>query len=67
MDFPYLASYFPPMPALEIQLAYPGEGFAGKLVAAIVDTGADGTLIPLGILDAIGAPIVDETPAIPGG
>lgn len=61
MQFPYLASYFPPAPGLDIRLAYPSGGFVGGQLSAFVGTGADGTLVPLRLLDEIGAPIVDET------
>lgn len=61
MQFPYLTSYFPPAPSLDIRLTYPSGSFVGALISAFVDTGADGTLVPLGLLDEIGAPIVDET------
>lgn len=61
MQFPYLTSYFPPAPSLDIRLTYPNGSFAGELLSAFVDTSADGTLIPLRLLDEIGAPIVDET------
>lgn len=61
MQFSYLTSYFPPAPSLDIRLTYPNGSFAGELLSAFVDTGADGTLIPLRLLDEIGAPIVDET------
>ncbi len=60
MRFPYLASYSPPAPGLDIRLAYPGEDFPGRPLSALVDTGADGTLVPLRLLDEINAPIVDQ-------
>jgi predicted aspartyl protease len=60
MIFPYLDTYDPPMPVLEIRLGYPGEQLILGPLTAIVDTGADGTLMPQSLLDEIGAPIVDE-------
>jgi len=60
MDYVYLDTYYPPMPALEIQLGYPGETFTLGPLAAIVDSGADGTLIPQSLIDEIGAPLVDD-------
>jgi predicted aspartyl protease len=56
----YLDSYYPPVPALTITLGYPGEALRLGPFSAIVDTGADGTLIPIALLDALGAPFVDE-------
>jgi len=48
------------MPALEIQLGYPGEALTLGPMMAIVDTGADGTLVPQTLIDEIGAPFVDD-------
>jgi len=60
MSYPYLDTYHPPIPALEIQLGYPGGALTSGPVTAIVDSGADGTLIPQSLLDDIAAPLVDE-------
>jgi predicted aspartyl protease len=60
MSHPYLDTYYPPMPALEIQLGYPGEALVLGPMMAIVDTGADGTLVPQSLIDEIGAPFVDD-------
>ena len=60
MSHPYLDAYYPPMPALEIHLGYPGESLSIGPVAAILDTGADSTLIPQTLLDQLGAPFSDE-------
>jgi predicted aspartyl protease len=57
---PYLDHYNPPMPVLEIHLAYPeGSPSLGPL-AAIIDTGADSMLVPQDLPDRIGAPFSDE-------
>ncbi len=60
MNYPYLTDCYPPIPVLEIQLGYPTEALALGPLVAIVDTGADGTLIPQTLLDDIGAPLIDE-------
>jgi predicted aspartyl protease len=60
MNYPYLADYYPSIPVLEIQLGYPAEALVLGPLVAIVDTGADGTLIPQTFLDDIGAPLIDE-------
>jgi predicted aspartyl protease len=60
MSYSYLASYFPPMPVLEVQLGFPDDRLRVGPLAAIVDTGADGSLVPQAWLDEIGAPLVDE-------
>ena len=63
MGHEYLDGYFPPMPALQIELGYPGETLTLGPLTAIVDTGADGTLVPQSLLDQIGAPFIDEVRA----
>ena len=60
MSFPYLDTYYPPMPVLEIRLGYPGESLTQGPLVTIIDTGADGTLIPQSLLDQVGAPFVDD-------
>ncbi len=60
MNYSYLNTYDPPMLALKIQLGYPGEKLTLGPLAAIVDTGADGTLIPQSLLDEIEAPLIDN-------
>ena len=60
MDYRYLDSFFPPMPALVIRFGYPDEALITEPVPAIIDTGADGSLVPQVLLDQIGAPIVDS-------
>ncbi len=60
MSHPYLDTYDPPMPVLEIQLGYPEETLTLGPLTAIVDTGADGTLVPQSLVDEIGAPFVDD-------
>jgi predicted aspartyl protease len=55
MSHPYNADYTPSIPILEITLiAVSGEQMAGPL-PAIVDTGADGTIVPTSHLEWIGA------------
>jgi predicted aspartyl protease len=56
----YLDENYPPMPALEIRLGYPEEALRLGPVVAILDTGADGTIVPQDWLDRISAPLVDE-------
>ncbi len=60
MSYPYLDAYYPPMPALELYLGYPEEASTLGPLTAIVDTGADGTLVPQSLIDEIGAPFVDD-------
>ena len=60
MNHRYLDDFYPAMPALVLHLGYPGERLAVGPITALVDTGADGTLIPQPLLDEIGAPLVDS-------
>ena len=60
MSHPYLNSFYPPIPALSITFYYPAESLSIGPLTAIVDTGADGTLVPQSILNQIDAPFVDN-------
>jgi hypothetical protein len=60
MKHPYLKSYQPPIPCLQVMLGYPDESLKLGPLKAIVDTGADGTLVPQPLLDELDAPFVDE-------
>jgi predicted aspartyl protease len=56
----YLRKYFPPFPCLPIRMGYPSEGFRLGPIEALIDTGADGSLVPQSLLDELGAPLVDQ-------
>ena len=60
MRHEYLTTYYPPMPALSVWLGYPDESLSVGPLTAIIDTGADGTLVPQSFIDQIGAPVVDD-------
>jgi predicted aspartyl protease len=60
MKFAYSEQYLPVAPVLPIRLAYPDENFTIGPLTALVDTGADGCLIPQYYLDQISAPLVDQ-------
>ncbi len=60
MSIPYLDSYYPPIPVLEISLGYPQDALAHGPLTAIIDTGADGTLVPQSLIDELGAPLIDQ-------
>ncbi len=60
MKIAYLRQYFPAIPSLPIRLGYPEESLSLGPLDAILDTGADGTLIPQVLLDELGAPLVDQ-------
>jgi predicted aspartyl protease len=54
VKFKYDRSYRPPAPVITIQLAVPGEPFSVGPLSAFVDTGADGTIVPLRYLSPLG-------------
>lgn len=57
MKYSYLYEYDPPIPVLPIRLISSGSGLSTETLTAIVDTGADGTLIPLKYLRKIQATV----------
>ena len=61
IEFPYDDTYSPPVPVCQVSLSVPRTGQATGPLSAILDTGADGTLVPQRYLDAIGARRVMET------
>jgi predicted aspartyl protease len=61
MNFPYDTDYQPEFPALKITLSNDDEGDRTSLLIALVDTGSDGTLVPLTYLKQIAAPALTDT------
>ena len=53
-------TYDPPMPVLDVGVSRPGLSAPSATVEAVVDTGADGTLIPRDILEHVDATFVDR-------
>ncbi len=53
MSTAYDSNYFPPAPVLEIALAYPDESPVVGPLPALVDTGTDGTFIPMAYLEEL--------------
>lgn len=53
-------AFDPAMPVLDIGVSRPGVSVPFATVAAVVDTGADGTLIPQDILEQVDAIFVDR-------
>jgi hypothetical protein len=51
MSAGYDPRYSPPIPVLSIRIAAPGEAPDSVSLTAIVDTGADGTLMPVALLE----------------
>ena len=56
--YPYSRSYQPAMPVVAIGLGRGGRTEPGKSHEALIDSGADGTLVPVDILEEIGARLV---------
>ncbi len=58
LDFPYDEAYFPAMPVVEVGV----DGYAGRsrrTVSALIDSGADGTMFPVDVLEAVDASYED--------
>lgn len=53
--YPYNRRYQPAMPVVELALNKSGGSRSDKLHLAVVDSGADGTLVPVNLLEEIGA------------
>lgn len=54
----YRDDYFPPAPVLEVSFSAPPHGQRSTVVTALVDTGADASVVPLSMLHSIGARVV---------
>ena len=61
IEFPYDDTYSPPTPVCQVSFSVTRTGQSVGPLGAILDTGADGTLVPQRYLDAIGARRVMET------
>lgn len=59
-EYPYNTAYDPPIPVCKVTLNAPATGRRIEL-NAIVDTGADGTIVPLCYLEGIGTRRTFET------
>lgn len=57
MKIPYSHAYSPPAPILMISLAVPEEAPPIGPYPALIDTGADGTLVPSTLLEELGVPV----------
>jgi hypothetical protein len=59
-QFQYNESYFPPIPVVEVTLIMAAEMHRIGPLEAIVDSGADATIVPLEYLERIQAPATVE-------
>ena len=57
----YNSAYSPAMPVVEVTLENVETGAQGEQLTAIVDSGADGCILPLKYLDAIGSESIRKT------
>lgn len=52
---PYSLDYQPAMPAVEVTLRKSGTAVSNTVHLALIDSGADGTLVPIDLLEQVGA------------
>ena len=53
MRTPYDRAAYPPVPRVDVRLASPGGAFRLEPLRALVDTGADATLVPIRYIEAL--------------
>ncbi len=58
MKFPFSQDFYPPAPVVSIQIALPGEQPLLDNFPALLDTGSDGTIFPLHILQLLDPPLI---------
>ena len=58
--YEYSTDYEPPMPVAKVGISKPGRTEAKVLVTALIDSGSDGTLMPLDILESADAKYVGD-------
>jgi predicted aspartyl protease len=61
MKYPFNDNYQPPFPSFRVTLVNDGEGLRLSEVPALLDTGSDGTLVPIIYLQQIYAPALTDT------
>lgn len=61
MKYPYDDGYEPPFPVLSVALTNSEEGLRTTTENALIDTGSDGTLVSMALLEDILAPVLTET------
>lgn len=60
MNFRYSRDYYPPAPTVDVTFITAAEFLRIGPFSAIVDSGADGTIVPTSYLDEIHAPPTEE-------
>ncbi len=61
MKYPYDSSYQPPIPAVQVVFYNSEEGLRTTAKNALLDTGSDGSLVPIAYLQEILAPAITDT------
>jgi len=61
MKYPYDASYQPPFPVVRVVFHNSEEGLHITAENALLDTGSDGSLVPIAYLRQIFAPALTDT------
>ena len=61
MKYPYDVGYEPPFPAVHVVLSNSEEGIRTGEENALLDTGSDGSLVPIAYLRQILAPAIADT------
>lgn len=56
-SIPFSRDYWPPAPVLPVRLCFPDHAPQHNESDALVDTGADGTMAPLVLLEQLGVPV----------
>ena len=56
----YDENYYPAMPIAPVEISLPGKLDDRVSFTALIDCGADGTMIPLHILESVGAELFDR-------
>lgn len=59
-SYDYSRDYIPAMPVVEVSLSIPGRNEPAMTATALVDSGSDGTMIPVDLLTTIGARYVGQ-------
>jgi predicted aspartyl protease len=60
VNYRYSRNYFPPAPVIDIALITAAESLRVGPLSALIDSGADGTIIPINYLNEIHAPPTEE-------
>jgi predicted aspartyl protease len=60
ISFDYDTSYYPAMPVAVATIVHPDHPQANIRCAALIDTGADGTMLPADLLQSIDAPLIGD-------